>query len=348
MKRFVSGIFIAAIIIGCIISYRKPGGLPATVADPQPSVLVSTIKLSMGSLPATVAAYGTVVAGPNAESTIAMRTNGIVSSVAVVAGQHVAMGDPLETVAPNEQSIVDYQKAVGALNVARANREHVALLLASHLATNADLATADQAVKDAAVSLAALNAIGANKPKTITAPFTGIVSAVLAAPGTAQSVGAPLMRIVDPNALAAIVGIPPEQAEAVKIGDNVAITLLNLGGTTSGRVMQIGGILDPQTGLRDITLSLTGNAPLGEPVKAVITIGALAGYVVPRDAIQSDETDDYAFQVDDKNVARRVAVKILGTQEKSTVIAPDLNTALPFVTDGAYQLDDGMLVRMSP
>lgn len=343
MKRFASWSFIAAIIVVCIVFYRETGA-----ADAQPSVLVSTIKLSMGSLPATVTAYGTIVAGPNAESTISMRANGIVGNVAVVAGQSVARGDPLVTVAPDAQSVADYRKAVGALNVARADRMHVALLLASHLATNADLATADQAVTDAAVTLAALDAVGADKPKTMTAPFAGIVSAVLAAPGMEQPVGAPLLRIVDANALAATVGVAPARAEAVKVGDDVTITLLNTGAAISAQVARIGDMLDPQTGLRDVTLSLAGRGLLGEPVAAVIVTGTLAGYVVPRDAIQSDEMGDYVFQVDDKNIAHRVAVKILGTQAKATIIAPGLNAAWPLVTSGAYQLDDGVPVRMSP
>ena len=36
---------------------------------------------------------------------------------------------------------------------------------------------------------------------------------------------------------------------------------------------------------------------------------------------------------------------ILGTIGDQTVIAPDLNTAMPLVTTGAYQLSDGMAVR---
>jgi RND family efflux transporter MFP subunit len=345
MKHFVAWGFIAAIIVVCIVFYRETGGPPNT-ADAQPSVRVGTIKLIKGSLPATVTAYGTVVAGPGAERTITMRANGVVSNVAVVAGQSVAMGDPLVAVAPDAQSVADYQKAVGALNLARGNRSHVALLLASHLATNADLAMADQTVTDATATLAALVAVDAGKTRTITAPFAGIVSAVLAASGTAQSAGAPLLRIVNTNTLAATVGVPP--AQAVKAGDDATITLLNTGAAISGHVMRIGDMLDPQTGLRNVTLLLTGRVPLGEPVAAVIITGRLAGYVVPRDAIQSDEIGDYAFQVDDKNVAHRVAVKILGTQAKATVIAPSLNAALPLVTNGAYQLDDGMPVRMSP
>jgi RND family efflux transporter MFP subunit len=344
MKHLVPWGFMAVVMIGCIVFYRETDG-PPPPADAPPSVLVSTIKLSMGSLPATVTAYGTITAGPGAESTMTMRANGVVGNVAVGEGQSVAMGDPLATITPDAQSIADYRKAAGALKLAMANRTHVALLLESHLATNADLASADQAVTDAAATLAALDAVGAGKTRTITAPFAGIISAVLAESGTAQPAGAPLLRIVNTNTLAATVGVPP--AQAVKAGDNATITLLNTGAAISGQVMRIGDMLDPQTGLRDVTLLLTGRVPLGEPVAAVIVTGTLAGYVVPRDAIQSDEAGDYAFQVD-KNVAHRVAVKILGAQATTTVIAPGLNAAWPLVTNGAYQLDDGDPVRMSP
>jgi len=112
-------------------------------------------------------------------------------------------------------------------------------------------------------------------------------------------------------------------------------------------VLASAAMLDPQTGLTDVTISLNGPAPLGEPVQALITTGTLSGYVVPRAAVQNDDKGDYAFQVDARNIAHRVDVHVLGGAGNQTVLAPSLNAAMPLVTTGAYQLDDGMAVRMA-
>jgi hypothetical protein len=122
---------------------------------------------------------------------------------------------------------------------------------------------------------------------------------------------------------------------------------LNAGAVISGRVLAAAAMLDPQTGLTDVTIALDAPAPLGEPVRAAITTGTLTGYVVPRDAVQTDDKGDYAFQVDGQNIAHRIAVHVLGGAGDRIVLAPDLDTAMKLVTTGAYQLEDGAAVRMA-
>jgi RND family efflux transporter MFP subunit len=347
MKKSYAGIGILAVIVAAAIIWEMNGAPPAPPGNDQPSVAISTIRLTPGSLPATVSAYGSIAAGAGAEQSITIGAGGMVAALPVIQGQAVAAGDTLAVISADPQSIADLRKAESAVTVARANRAHVAALLASRLATNADLAAADQALSDAAGTLAALRATGAGVSRTITAPFTGVISAVLAAPGTLQPAGAALLRLINTNSLVATVGVPPGPAGAVKSGDPAAVTLLNAGPVISGRVLAAAAMLDPQTGLTDVTISLDGSAPLGEPVRAVITIGTLNGYVVPRDAVQNDDKGDYAFQVDAHNIAHRVFVHVLGSAAAQTVLAPDLNVAMPMVTTGAYQLDDGTAVRMA-
>jgi hypothetical protein len=105
-------------------------------------------------------------------------------------------------------------------------------------------------------------------------------------------------------------------------------------------------MVDPQTGLIGVTLALRGTPLLGASVDAVVTTSMLSGYIVPRDAVQTDQQGDYVFQIDEHNIAHRVAVHLLGTQGGKTILAPSLNTAMPMVTTGAYQLDDGAAVRL--
>lgn len=322
---------------------------PAANVAAVPSVLVRTMTLEPGSLPATVTAYGSVTAGPGAEQTVSTQASGVVGNVAVSLGQSVAAGQVLMRLTADAASVAELRKARDAVSAARAARAHVAALLASHLATNADLAAADQAVGDANGALAALQAAGTGRTRTIVAPFAGVVSAVLAAPGSIQPAGSGLLRLVAEQHLVAVAGTPPSQAAAIIPGDAAKITLLNDAGTVvDGQVALVAGIPDPQSGLQDVTLTPQAALPLGAPVKTVIITGRLNGYVVPRDAVQSDAQGAYVFQLDARDIAHRVAVRVLGnTGGQSVLAATGLNAALPLVTVGAYQLDDGTAVRMA-
>ncbi len=322
---------------------------PAASVAAVPSVLVSTMKLEPGSLPATVTAYGSVTAGPGAEQTLSTQASGVVSHVAVSLGQTVAAGQVLATLAADAQSVAELRKARDALSAARAARAHVAALLASHLATNADLAAADQAVGDADGALKALLAAGAGRTREIMAPFAGVVSAVLVAPGSVQTAGSALLRLVAQRHVVAVTGVTPAQAGAIAPGDAAKITLLNDAATAvAGRVTLVAAMPNPQSGLQDVTVAPQGTLPLGAAVNTVITTGQLNGYVVPRDAVQSDAQGSYVFQLDARNIAHRVDVRVLGgAGGQSVLAAAGLNAAQPLVTVGAYQLDDGAAVRLA-
>ena len=223
----------------------------------QQSVLASTIQLQPGTLPATVTAYGSIAPGPGAETVMTLQAAGIVSNIDVTPGQAVAKGEPLATVVPDPQSIADLQHAVSAVAAARANAAHVAALLPSHLATNADLASADQMLQDATSSLAALRASGTGQMRVITAPQDETISAVLAAPGSLMPAGTSLFRTIATQRLVAAVGLPPDQAASLHPGDPAALSLLNGSTTLQGTLTEIlRHVPDPQTGLLAATLAL--------------------------------------------------------------------------------------------
>lgn len=346
MKRYLLWLAAALIIVGGIVVYEVTS-TPAPAAAAAPSVQVDMIKLAPGRLPSRISGYGSLMAGPAAEASVTLQAAGIVTTIPVLPGQPVSAGEAVAVIAPDAQSVADYHRAEDALAAARANRAHVAALLAGHLATTADLAAARQGVADATATLAALRSTQAGAGRSIPAPFDGTVTAILVASGTAQPAGTALLRMVRTGGLVAMISLPPRQAALVKPGDPASLDLLNGGTPVSADVSQVGAMQDPQTGLVDVTLRPAATAPLAlnAPAMATITTGDIAGFVVPRDAVQTDQQGDYAFQVDAKNIAHRVTVKVLGQDGDQTVLAPDLNTSMMLVTTGAYQLDDGVAVR---
>jgi hypothetical protein len=163
--------------------------------------------------------------------------------------------------------------------------------------------------------------------------------------GSNQAAGTSLFRLTDTAHAAAQVGLPEDQATGIAIGAPATLMLLNTGSTIRTTVISRAAMLDPQTGLIDIILGLAGLAPIGAPVQAELRAGTLVGYVVPRDAVLNDENGDYVFQQGPDHLAHRANVHVLGQFGANTVLAPTLNPALPLITSGAYQLDDGMALR---
>jgi hypothetical protein len=196
--------------------------------------------------------------------------------------------------------------------------------------------------KDASASLTALRELGMGVSRKVRAPFAGIVTSVTATPGGTSPAGAPLFRLAAPSGLVALAGLPEAEAMRIQPGDAAMLTTLNSGGRIRATVVQRAAMLDPQTGLVDITLAPQGAVLLGEPVALTITAGSVTGYQVPRDAVLDDARGDYVFQLDAHRIAHRKAVEVLEPDGAMSVLAPDLDPAMPLVTTGAYQLEDGM------
>lgn len=331
----------ALLLAGLVALFAlRPGPAPAD-DSPTPVADVNTIQLVRRTVPVHVPAFGSIVAGPAAVN-ITLAAPGIVTAVQVRPGQAVAAGQILAHVAPDPQSVADLRKAENDLQAAQAARAHVAALLAAHLATEADLAASMQAENDEAAGLAALRALGTGVSREVTAPFAGIVTSVTALPGGASPAGTPLFRLAAPSGLVAVAGLPEAASRQVQPGDAAMLTALNTGTRLRAIVVQRAAMLDPQTGLVDVTLAPQGAVPLGEPVALTITAGSVTGYPVPRDAVLQDAQGDYVFQLDAHGIAHREAVQVLEADGATSVLAPDLDAALPLVTTGAYQLEDGM------
>ncbi|HQT47094.1 MAG: hypothetical protein B7X08_06560 [Acidocella sp. 20-63-7] len=339
MKYAALTLAVAFVIAGAFLLLR---GSPRPVSVATPSVAVQTMALTLTNRPRLVAVYGTVTGGP-CEATLVLPAPGIVAHILVQPGAEVIAGQPLATIVPDAPSIAERQKAEVAVIAAKAERAHVAALLAARLATTSDLAATDQALQDAKASLMALQATGTGQPRTILAPRAGIVIAVLAGQGTAQPAGASLFRLADPAHLTALVGVPA--GNVIARGATAQITLLEDNSVLTGTVLSRAAMLDPQTGLRDVTLGLSSPVLIGSPLRANLVAGRLVGYAAPRDAVLSDETGNYVFQLGPDHLAHRATVRVLGPSGADLILAPTLNPAEPLITTGAYQLNDGTPVR---
>lgn len=326
------------------------GESPATTA---PSVLVTTEAPCQGSLPHTLSAYGSMQAAPDGSETLSLLRAGQVLRLAVTPGQRVTQGQPLLTVGADPTALAAYRQAVSAVTLARGQRARAAQMLADRMATRDQLAQADNAVAAAQANLDALNrAGGGGAEQTVSAPFDGVVAALAVAPGARVPAQAPLVTLARLDRLVAAVGVEPARHGSVAPGQPAQLFRLYGDGTAMpGSVRSVGAMLDPQTRLVLVLVSVpaadgSGLLP-GEPVRVVLQVGEMRGWLVPRTAVQTDAKGPYVFQVDGAKAAR-VDVRIVGMAGSTTVVAGPLEPARPLVTRGNYQLEDGGAVRLEP
>jgi RND family efflux transporter MFP subunit len=315
----------------------------------QPSVLVTTVPMRIGSLAKTVTAYGTVMSLPPARHVVSAHAAGTVSDVYVHAGDEVAAGAALLRLVPGAQTAAAFAQARSALQDAEQKVTRTRHMLAQHLATSQQLADAIKAQSDARAAFGALKAQGAGGVQVLKAPFRAIVARVLAAPGSLVASGAVLVELENPDSLTLRVGVIPPEARLIEPGNPVAVTALAGREALKGRVTRRGSLIDPATGLVAVDVALPADRLFpGEAARAAITVGEVRGYVVPHSAILvDDQGKPYVVQADGKT-ARKVPVQVAGTHgDEDAIHGKGLKADLPLVLAGNYQIEDGMRIRLA-
>lgn len=315
-------------------------------AEDAGSVQVTTELPRRGAVPDVLVAYGTAAPALDGGMTLSLPQEGRVLGIAATPGEQVRRGDRLLSFGASAAVSSTFQQAVSALALARAQRTHAAQLLAGQLATRDQLAQADKALSDAQSALDALRREGAGQAQQdIVAPFDGIVAGVPVAVGDRLQPNAPLVTLTRLNGLVVTAGVEPASRARVAAGQPAALQPLSGGAPLAGHVLRIDGVLNARTRLVDVDIAVPIGAVLsGEAFRAAITIGQLAGWLVPHDAVLVDAQGAYVFQVAGGKAAR-VAVRVTGQSGDIDVVEAGLDPARRLVTEGSYQLDDGAAVR---
>ena len=324
------------------------GAVAAAQDPPGPSVLVQLTRLQKGSLPRIVTAFGTVETNPTARQSVMAPVAAGVETVYVKAGEQVTANAPLVRLGPSPSTAAAYAQALAALHAARDLVDRTHSLLGQHLATAQQLTSAEKSAADARTSLAALKAEGAGGPRTLRASSDAIVTAISISPGAMVPQGAALIDLARLNGLVLRAGVVPDQAAQIHPGDAVRITPLGWTDAVDGRVLLRGSMVDPQTGLVPVDISVPPGSLLpGQMAQAGVVTGQVAGYVVPHQAILVDDTGaPYVVQAVN-GTAHKVAVKLLLGEGTQDVVEGALDPDAPLVLAGNYQLRDGMKVRVA-
>lgn len=324
--------------------------LSAAAAAAAPSVQVTTARVQRRDLILNLDVYGRIEADPRHVRTLTALSAAHVQQLQVSLGQPVQAGQTLLTLATSPQARAAYRKAQSALDSARIKLRQTRDLYRQQLATRADLAAATQARDDAAASLAAERANGANaERRPLKAPDDAIVTAVNVHAGELVQAGQPLLSLGSRRQLRAVLGIEPEDLQQLKPGMPVRLTPVfgphDVQVTAPLSVLH--AVVNPATHLVDATVDLAGARadPFvpGSWVRARIAIRHRNTLAVPHDALLEDG-GAHVFVVHDGH-ARRVNVHVILRTPDWDGISGQLAEGDAVVVQGNYELHDGMPVR---
>jgi RND family efflux transporter MFP subunit len=332
---------VAAVVV--LILMRR-GGSAAADAEPLPTALVTVAAVRTEVLQDVVSVYGVVQSDPAGSLTVAAPKAAIISRVLVRSGQAVSAGDPLIEIANAPSSELAYRQAVDGMTFAQSELARVQRLFDERLAANDQLAAAKKALADAQATLVAEQKRGGGRAlQVLAAPRAGVVTTVSSAVGEHVAQDAPLVVLARADGAAVKLGLEPGGRFAV--GQAVTLRPVFGGAPIRSRLTMVGRAADQTTKTLDAIAPLNGAAlPIGASVQGDVVIGSHSGQVVPRASVVFDETGPHVFVVAGGK-AQRVFVTLGLDHGDLLEVTGKLTPGAQVAVEGAYELQDGMLVR---
>jgi cobalt-zinc-cadmium efflux system membrane fusion protein len=342
MRRF-AGLLMLLNVIACAHSADDDEQKSAATA-----VQVRTVVVTPGTFDETIGAIGAIQARPGRSASLSAPAPTRIAEVRAAIGEKVSPGTVLVVF---EQTVFREaeRSAEAKLSAAEKAYERARSLSSEGIVARKDV---EQAASDLATARA--EAVGARRTEQLAvlrSPISGVVTRVNAAIGATVDVNQPLVDIADPSSVDAILGMSPEEAGRVHIGNAVDLRAgqsksgEELG---SGRVIDVGAIVDSAT--RNVFVRASIAAPrrplrIGETVYGDISVATRKSVIsIPAESLVPEGDQFHVFVVDQKNVAHARAV-VVGVREPDRVeIIKGLNAGERVVTYGAYGLDEGVTV----
>jgi RND family efflux transporter MFP subunit len=317
----------------------------------------------------TVPAWGDVKSSVSVTGLISARNDmpignegdaGRITEVLVEAGDHVKKGQLLARLNPiTADSQLD--SAAASLEQDRANAvaaqaewaraEHDADLFSTEEGDRRRAAalTATAKVKAAEAQLAdAKNRVAHTR---VLAPTDGIVLTRTAEVGQIAVPGSTVLFHLARDGEIEMRGQVAEQdLPRLSVGQAAEVHLDGVTHTYSGKIWQIGAVIDPSTRQGMVRIALgpaEQDLRSGAFARADIQIGSSRGAVLPETAVLSDELGTYVLVVGPDNKVARRAVKIAGTRSDGLLVSDGLNGTERIVAIAGAFLRSGETVRVA-
>jgi RND family efflux transporter MFP subunit len=298
----------------------------------------------------TIQAWGTAIGDPHRASVISLGHGGQVIGLDVAAGQAVKRGQSLLRIAPDPAARNTYRQAQSAMALATSELKRTEQMVAQHLATQSQLATAKKALDDAQAGLEAQRALGGgDAEETISAPADGVVTTLSINLGDRFQADAALLTFTPSHGLMARLGVQPEDGSRLKVGMPVQVQgVYGNAEALNGHVDMVGQAVDVQTHLLPLQVGLPPEASAslvaGAAVQASLETASYTAWALPRYAVLHDDKGDYVFAVDHDH-AKRIDVRLKHPEGDTVGVQGALDGKTRIIVLGSYELNDGDAVR---
>jgi RND family efflux transporter MFP subunit len=339
------GVAVVAVLAGgWYFSQRGAKGpaAPATAAAQAsnggntPPPLVTVVVPALGQVAGTVAVTGQIAAlndMPIGVDGAAAR----IAEVLVEPGDHVHKGQVLARLNPiTAQSQLDTaaasldelraSAAVAQAEWARAERARDAFSVEEAERRRVAAVTAQARVKSAEAQLTGARDQFART--TVIAPADGLVLTRTAEVGQVAVPGSSvLFHLARNSAIELRASVAEQDMPRLKVGQPVAVRIDGMTQAFTGKVWQLGAVIDPTTRQGSVRVTLPGNEHNLRPgafARADIATGSSPGMLLPQTAVLSDPAGNYVLVVADGDKVERRDVHVAGAHDAGLMVSSGL------------------------
>lgn len=347
-------IAVVALIIAMMMmgGNKEKAGEAAAGSGQLPTV--SFVVPGRESVGRTVSASGPLAAKRDQPVGIAGQ-GGKVVRILVDAGSWVRTGQVLAVIDRSVQAQQAAQLAAQILaakanaDLAQSNYDRALALKDRGFVSTADLeakkATRDAAVAQVKVAQAQLAETRAQIGQlNVTAPTSGLVLDRNVELGQIVSPGSgALFRIAEGGQMEMRAQLAQQDLSYVHVGMPVQVTPVGADHSIAGTVWQVAPIIDPQSRLGEVRISVPYDKSIrpGGYAEAKIIAGSSAAPVLPQSAVLSDDKGNYVYVINGKDEIERRAITIGSVSDAGVTIAQGLSgqervvlSAGPFLNPG--------------
>ena len=242
---------------------------------------------------------------------------------------------------------IDAARANAAL--AQSNYERALALQSRGFVSKAEIdskkATRDAAYAQVRVAQAQLGATRAEIGRlNVVAPTSGLILARAVELGQIVGPGSPaLFRLAEGGQMEMRAQLSQQDLAYVHVGMPATVTPVGSQRSIAGSVWQVAPVIDPQSRLGDVRISVPYDSAMrpGGFAEAKITAGATTAPLLPQSAVLSDERGNYVYIVNGKSEVERRDIQIGTVNDAGVTIAAGLSgneaivlSAGPFLAPG--------------
>lgn len=334
--RLLTLAVLAASLSSCILSGQRP------VATPDQEVTVKVMTVREAASDRTEKFIGELVA--DRTSVITAEFPSKLTSMRVRKGSRVAAGDTIailfsqSLVSARDGAKATYDRASDAI-------ERIRKMQGSGGVSEIQVVEAESKYAQAGAAYAA--AEDALSSCCVTAPFSGVISDVLAEQGVRLSVAQPLVRLVDLSSVRVSFTVGENDLPSFRRGSRVAVEVPSAGKTFQATVESVSLEASPLSRTYECLarpLASVWSLSPGMVCKVSLGVGG-SGIVVPASAVMTGEDGRYVWTVDEGGIVRKRFITVEGYSGSGITVGSGLEDGDVLVVSGTGKICGGMSVK---